>query len=98
VPAESKLKRECRETVELGLDGRLIQVKVFSVNGFPDSILLVPGCPAIFIEFKALGKTPRTNQKRWGRLLGEAYWMIDNFEQFNECVGNLLLDHGTRKE
>ena len=101
MPAESNLKRECREVVELGLDGRLIQVKVFAVNGFPDSILLIPGCPAVFIEFKAPGKKPRSNQIRWGKWLKAAgfhYWMIDSFEQFNESVENLLLDHNPRSK
>ena len=99
MPAESKLKRECRETIELGLDGELLQVKTLSVNGFPDSILLVPGCPLVFIEFKARGKKPRTNQVRWGKWLTVShfnYWLIDSFDQFTESVENLLLDHNPR--
>jgi len=98
---ESNLKRECREVIEHGLDGRLIQVKIFAVNGFPDSILLIPNCPVVFIEFKAPGKKPRRNQDRWGAWLGSTgfhYWLIDDFDQFNESVENLLLDHNPRSK
>jgi len=98
---ESNLKRECREVIEHGLNGRLIQVGAKSWNGFPDSILFIPGCPSVFIEFKAKGKKPRTNQSKWGEWLKDNhfhYWLIDDFDQFNESVENLLLDHNPRSK
>ena len=98
---ERKLKQECQETIVLGLNGRLIQTKPAAVNGFPDSLLLLPGCPAVFIEFKAPGKKPRKNQARWGEWLMVShftYWLIDDFDDFNKRVGRLLFAYAKSKD
>ena len=99
--SESRLKQECKEIVTLGLGGRLIQTKPSAVNGFPDSILLLPGCPPVFIEFKAPGKKPRKNQARWGEWLDAAqfhYWLVDDFDDFNKWVKRLMFIHVKSKD
>jgi len=99
--SEGRLKQECKEIVTLGLSGRLIQTKPAAVNGFPDSLLLLPGCPAVFIEFKAPGRKPRKNQARWGEWLMAshfAYWLIDDFNDFNKRVGRLMFNHVRSKD
>jgi hypothetical protein len=99
--AESKLKAECRNYVVSAFDGRLVQVSAKSWNGFPDSILLVPHCPPVFIEFKAKGGRPRGNQIGWGRWLDDnrfRHWLIDNFERFEESIEDLLIDHHPRSK
>lgn len=98
--AESKLKAECRDYVVSAFDGRLVQVSAKSWNGFPDSILLVPHCPPVFIEFKAKGGRPRGNQIGWGRWLDDnhfRHWLIDNFEQFEEAIEDLIYHHPRSK-
>jgi hypothetical protein len=101
VPLESRLKVECREYIQHAFEGRLIQVGAKSWNGFPDSILFIPGCPPVFVEFKAPGKVPRKNQRTWGLWLTLGnfhHWLIDDWDQFVESVENLLLDHNPRSK
>ena len=86
---ESKLERECRDYVEHAHKGKLIKAKIIGQNGWPDRMLLLPQCPVIFVEFKAQGEKPRTNQKRWRQWLrdnGFLHWVIDDWGSFLTLV------------
>ena len=83
--AESKLERECRDYTEHALDGKLVKASIVGQNGWPDRMLLVPGCPIVFIEFKGPGKRPSASQKRWAHWLkskGFLHWVIDDWDKF----------------
>ena len=89
--AEAKLKEECRDYITHALDGRLVNIKALSWNGFPDSLLLVPQLQPVFIEFKRHGKKPRKNQTKWGEWLlgnGFKYWLVNDWDLFLDFVNN----------
>jgi len=89
---ESDLERECRRHVHL-LGGRLPKWTSPGDSGVPDRILLLPGQPPVFVEFKAPGAELRPKQRAWRLWLlshGQRYWLIDDFEDFRVRVRELM--------
>jgi hypothetical protein len=82
---ESKLKKKCREWIREAYGGRLVHVSPKGVNGYPDSDLLIPGCPLVKVEFKAPGETLSHEQIRemeWLVRNGFEYWVVSDLHDF----------------
>lgn len=97
---ESKLKKRCRDYVEERFEGRLVHVSAKSVNGFPDSLLLIPGCPTVLVEFKKNKLTRlRPAQDRWAIWLisnNVPFWAIGEFDDFVVACENHWIDRARR--
>ena len=96
---ESELKKMCRLWVVERFDGRLVNVDAKGVLGFPDSILLIPQCSPVFVEFKT-GTKPSPPQKRWEVWLlanGFLHWTMYRFDDFAEECENHFIDRGVRR-
>ena len=65
MPAESVLWREIKDYVRHAHGGRLKKVEPAGDNGFPDGIILIPGCPVLFAEFKAPRGKLSSRQTFW---------------------------------
>ena len=71
---EAALVRECR------LRGLLCLKLTPSSPGVPDRLVLTPGGGHVFVEVKALGRSPRAAQRSWhGRLvsMGHRVCVVD---------------------
>lgn len=94
---ESELERKCTVFVERLCDGRMVKVRAINETGFPDRLLLLPGCPAVFVEFKAKNGKLSTKQKWWKNTIkaqGSQMWVIDDYEDFMyRCID--LVDDST---
>ena len=96
---ESQLKKRCRDWAAERFDGRMVNVDAKGVLGFPDSILLVPQCPPVLIEFKT-GTRPSSSQVRWGQWLSEngfRHWTVYALDEFIEECENLFIDRGIHR-
>lgn len=87
---ESKLERDCRLHVERR-SGRLPKWTSPGDWGVPDRILLLPGYPVVFIEFKKPGETKklRPAQRRWRGWLARTGFnvvVINDYEEFTRLV------------
>lgn len=98
---ERELKLRCKLWVENRFEGRLVNISPKGVNGYPDSDLMIPGCPIVKIEFKRSEKSPmKPGQAAWGQWLisaGLHYWVIWNFQTFVSRCEDHWIDRGIHR-
>lgn len=79
---ESDIERELVRAVQAA-GGIAYKFTSPSRRSVPDRIVLLPGCPAQFVELKAPGAKPTRAQKREHARIaaaGGTVWVIDGFE------------------
>ena len=90
---ERDLQSDCIEFAE-ALDGEMINVKSISSTGFPDTLLVLPGCRTVYVELKAKSGRQSKKQKWWQERLeklGQSYWLIDDLEEFmDRCLDHYV--------
>jgi len=92
MPAESALEKTCRLFVE-EQNGRFPKWTSPGSPGVCDRILLIPGCPVVFVELKAKnGKLSRLQKLwlGWLRTAGFQAWVISDYFDFVESVEALM--------
>ena len=87
---ESDLERDCRADV-LHAGGLLWKWVSPGRRGVPDDILILPGCPVVFVEFKAPGGKLRPEQQSCIDALesrGKRVWVISDRSIFRGALAN----------
>lgn len=70
-----------------------MSIKLTSLIGIPDRLVLLPNGRCAFVELKAPGESPRNIQlKRMQQLrrLGFKVYVADSYERVDEVIGNAL--------
>lgn len=70
-----------------------MSIKLTSLIGIPDRLVLLPDGRCVFVELKAPGESPRKIQlKRMQQLrgLGFKVYVVDSYERVDEVIGNAL--------
>lgn len=70
-----------------------MSIKLTSLIGIPDRLVLLPDGRCAFVELKAPGESPRKIQlKRMQQLrgLGFKVYVVDSYERVDEVIGNAL--------
>lgn len=91
---EKDLESKCRKYVQTEYGGQLL--KMSTLKGIPDRLVLLPGGRAMFCEFKQSGKTPRKLQNWWLRVLhrlGFASFWCDEYQEFKYKVDFEMRDY-----
>ncbi len=81
----------CQEVKKLG--GLALKWSSMNVRGVPDRIVLMPNCPAVFVELKAPGKKPTALQAQMIQKLkdlGNTVQVIDSKEGVRQFLFELL--------
>jgi hypothetical protein len=81
----------------VSVGGLFLKITSPGTNGLFDRILLLPGCPVVFVEMKRSGEKPGKLQVNWAgvfRRYGQEVWSpIDSAEDFEERMNAWIAKH-----
>lgn len=72
-----------------------LSLKLTSLIGIPDRLVILPGGKVVFVELKRPGEKPRKVQvlrMRQLRRLGFKTYVADNYESIDELLSEVMVD------